>query len=102
MPSGSNIEIVDNLTSTDTDKALSANQGKILDNKISTLSSEIKDDLLDGHKFKWLTQVEYDSLNEEEKNNPLIEYHITDASSENGCSITFVDYNGGGISIDEV
>ena len=34
----SNVEIVDNLTSTATDKALSANQGKVLNDKI--LASE--------------------------------------------------------------
>lgn len=38
--SSSSVEIIDNLTSTNTDKALSANQGKILNEKISTVSDE--------------------------------------------------------------
>lgn len=41
--SGSSIEIVDNLTSTDSDKALSANQGKLLNEKISTVSDKVTD-----------------------------------------------------------
>lgn len=41
--SGSSIEIVDNLTSTDSDKALSANQGKFLNEKISTVSDKVTD-----------------------------------------------------------
>lgn len=38
------VEIVDNLTSTDTDKALSANQGKVLDEKITALPKHIVGD----------------------------------------------------------
>lgn len=41
--------------------------------------SDIINNKLDGHSFKFLTQAEYDNLSEEEKNNPVIEYHITDA-----------------------
>ena len=48
---------------------------------------------LDGHTFKFLTQAEYDLLSDEEKNNPLIEYHITDASNTSSSSVSeeFVD-----------
>ena len=42
------------------------------DNAISTA--------LDGHTFKFLTQAEYDSL---ETKDPLVEYHITDATDNN-------------------
>ena len=41
--------------------------------------SDIINNKLDGHSFKFLTQAEYDNLSEEEKNNSEIEYHITDA-----------------------
>lgn len=34
-------EIIDNLTSTDTDKALSANQGKVLDDKITAVAGDV-------------------------------------------------------------
>ena len=40
--------IIDNLTSTDTDKALSANQGKILNDKITTLSTTISNTVVDS------------------------------------------------------
>lgn len=40
--------IIDNLTSTDTDKALSANQGKVLDDKITTLSITITNSVVDS------------------------------------------------------
>ena len=46
------------------------------DNAISTA--------LDGHTFKFLTQAEYDAL---ETKNPLVEYHITDAT-ESGEGLT--------------
>lgn len=39
--SGSSIEVVDNLTSTDVDKALSANQGRILISEIRTVEAKI-------------------------------------------------------------
>ena len=42
------------------------------DNAVSTA--------LDGHTFKFLTQAEYDDL---ETKNPLVEYHITDATDNN-------------------
>ena len=42
------------------------------DNAISTA--------LDGHTFKFLTQAEYDAL---ETKDPLVEYHITDATDDN-------------------
>lgn len=44
------IEVIDNLTSTDTDKPLSANQGKILNDKLNNLS------------FTTLTKSEYNAL----------------------------------------
>lgn len=44
------IEVVDNLTSTDTDKPLSANQGKILNDKLNNLS------------FTTLTKSQYNAL----------------------------------------
>ena len=47
---GSTVEIVDNLSSTDTDKALSANQGRVLRDNVSTLSNEIA--LVDGSSVK--------------------------------------------------
>lgn len=72
--SGNNVEIVDNLTSTDTNKALAANQGKVLDNKINTLTSDL-DTRLDGKSFKYLTKEEYDTILEKD---PNIVYCITD------------------------
>ena len=62
-----NVEIIDNLTSTDTDKALSANQGKVL-----------KDEYLDGRKFKYLTTTEYEALSSAEKNRTDLVYVLTD------------------------
>ena len=50
------------------------------DNAISTA--------LDGHTFKFLTQAEYDVLPDEEKNNPTIEYHITDPSNSENIDTT--------------
>ena len=44
------IEVIDNLTSTDTNKPLSANQGKILNDKLNNLS------------FTTLTKSEYNAL----------------------------------------
>ena len=45
------------------------------------------DDRLDGRSFRFLTQSQYNSLSDEEKNNEKIAYIITDAPS----SITFLD-----------
>lgn len=42
------LPIIDNLTTTDTDKALSANQGKILDDKITTLSTTITNSVVNS------------------------------------------------------
>lgn len=42
------LPIIDNLTITDTDKALSANQGKILDDKITTLSITITNSVVNS------------------------------------------------------
>ena len=39
----------------------------------------IIDEILDGVQPKYVTQAEYDSLSDADKNNPKIEYHITDA-----------------------
>ena len=39
----------------------------------------IIDEILDGVQPKYVTQAEYDSLSDVDKNNPKIEYHITDA-----------------------
>ena len=63
--------IVDNLESTDVDKALSANQGNIIVNE-----------WLGGKKLKYLTQEEYDALTDDEKNNDEIIYNIIDAEEE--------------------
>lgn len=43
------IDVVDNLTSTDTDKALSANQGKVLNDKLSTHETKIASTTELGH-----------------------------------------------------
>lgn len=50
------------------------------DNAVSTA--------LDGHTFKFLTQEEYDVLPDEEKNNPTIEYHITDSNNSENIDTT--------------
>ena len=50
--------------------------------QIETNKNDIADIInnkLDGKTFKFLTQAEYDALSESEKNNEIIEYHITDA-----------------------
>lgn len=49
------VEIVDNLSSTATDKALSANQGRVLRDNVSTLSKEIA--LVDGSSVKTVNGV---------------------------------------------
>lgn len=54
----STVEIVDNLSSTDTDKALSANQGRVLRDHVSTLSKEIA--LVDGSSVKTVNGIEPD------------------------------------------
>ena len=53
-------------------------------NKIETVKNAdfkqaIIDEVLDGVQPKYVTQAEYDSLSDVDKNNPKIEYHITDA-----------------------
>ena len=53
-----------------------------LETKVTQLqldTTEIKDDILDGHSFKWLTQAEYDALTPAQQQDVTIEYHITDA-----------------------
>ena len=50
------IEVVDNLTSTDIDKPLSANQGKVLNDKLNNLS------------FVTLTKTEYNALSSKDAN----------------------------------
>ena len=47
---------------------------------------DIINNKLDGHTFKFLTQAEYDVLSDEEKNNPTIKYHITDAEETTGLT----------------
>ncbi len=44
---------------------------------------------LDGHTFKFLTQAEYDAL---ETKDPLVEYHITDATESGGGSVDLSAY----------
>ena len=48
--------------------------------KNADFKQAIIDEILDGVQPKYVTQAEYDSLSDADKNNPKIEYHITDAS----------------------
>lgn len=65
------------------DEALKPLQDKDieLENKITVLNKDI-DTKLDGKSFNYLTQLEYNALSEEEKNNPSIVYCITDAENK--------------------
>ena len=47
--------------------------------KNADFKQAIIDKILDGVKPKYVTKAEYDSLSDADKNNPKIEYHITDA-----------------------
>ena len=47
--------------------------------KNADFKQAIIDEILDGVQPKYVTQAEYDSLSDVDKNNPKIEYHITDA-----------------------
>ena len=47
--------------------------------KNADFKQAIIDEILDGVQPKYVTQAEYDSLSDADKNNPKIEYHITDA-----------------------
>ena len=47
--------------------------------KNADFKQAIIDEVLDGVQPKYVTQAEYDSLSDLDKNNPKIEYHITDA-----------------------
>ena len=47
--------------------------------KNADFKQAIIDEILDGVQPKYVTQAEYDSLSDTDKNNPKIEYHITDA-----------------------
>ena len=47
--------------------------------KNADFKQAIIDEILDGVQPKYVTQAEYDSLSDSDKNNPKIEYHITDA-----------------------
>ena len=47
--------------------------------KNADFKQAIIDEVLDGVQPKYVTQAEYDSLGDADKNNPKIEYHITDA-----------------------
>ena len=59
----------------DTDNRLD----KIETVKNADFKQAIIDEILDGVQPKYVTQAEYDSLSDADKNNPKIEYHITDA-----------------------
>lgn len=70
------------------DEALKPLQDKDieLENKITDLNAK-----LGGKSFNYLTQLEYNTLSEEEKNNPSIVYCITDAENkpiENNSELT--------------
>ena len=109
-PSGSGntstIEIINDLTTGGTDKALSAEQGKILKNEVNTVISEY----LGNKKLVYLTQTEYNSLTEEEKNDESVVYNITDAptgfngilTSENGTKFKLVVSNDGTLSTEAI
>ena len=110
-PSGSGntstIEIINDLTTGGTDKALSAEQGKILKNEVNTVIS----DYLGNKKLIYLTQTEYNSLTEEEKNDESVVYNITDAptetfdgilTSENGTKFKLVVSNDGTLSTEAI
>ena len=47
--------------------------------KNADFKQAIIDEILDGVQPKYVTQAEYDALSDTDKNNPKIEYHITDA-----------------------
>lgn len=47
--------------------------------KNADFKQAIIDEILDGVQPKYVTQAEYDALSDVDKNNPKIEYHITDA-----------------------
>ena len=47
--------------------------------KNADFKQAIIDEILDGVQPKYVTQAEYDALSDADKNNPKIEYHITDA-----------------------
>ena len=47
--------------------------------KNADFKQAIIDEVLDGVQPKYVTQAEYDALSDVDKNNPKIEYHITDA-----------------------
>ena len=47
--------------------------------KNADFKQAIIDEVLDGVQPKYVTQAEYDALSDTDKNNPKIEYHITDA-----------------------
>ena len=110
-PSGSGststIEIINDLTTGGTDKALSAEQGKILKNEVNTVIS----DYLGNKKLIYLTQTEYNSLTEEEKKDESVVYNITDAptetfdgilTSENGTKFKLVVSNDGTLSTEAI
>ena len=110
-PSGSGntstIEIINDLTTGGTDKALSAEQGKILKNEVNTVISEY----LGNKKLVYLTQTEYNSLTEEEKKDESVVYNITDAptetfdgilTSENGTKFKLVVSNDGTLSTEAI
>ena len=59
----------------DTDNRLD----KIETVKNADFKQAIIDEVLDGVQPKYVTQAEYDALSDTDKNNPKIEYHITDA-----------------------
>lgn len=77
--SGATTNIIDNLESNSTTDALSAKQGKVLNDKILEYSG--------GKKQVYLTQIEYNSLTDEDKNDETKVYNITDEEDTGGITI---------------
>lgn len=53
--------------------------GTMLSDFAKKMKNNIKTDLLDGKKLKYVTQAEYDALTDDKKNDENIIYNITDA-----------------------
>ena len=89
--------IIDNLNSNNIDKVLSANQGRVLKETINDMESNINfniqnvENKIDNFQVaKTITQVEYDALPEEEKNNGI--YVIEDEG--NVFAAKNIEYDG--------
>lgn len=83
---GGKIEIVDNLDSTDIDKALSANQGKVLNDTITELHNEVNTQA--GEIEKKQNILIFDDVPKAESNNPVKSEGIKSAIDEVKTELT--------------